>query len=421
MKVLWITNMIFPEAQQILQGAGELKSSGGWMIAAAEALKNKDVILTVAAPSCLVKELKMIKGSDICYYVFPEASNNQKYHKKYEDYWRIIAEELKPDVVHIWGTEYGHGLAYVNSCGTSNVCVDIQGMTSVYYDYYYGGLNYFDIISNITLRDILKGSLISRRKSVKKSGKLEIEQIKKVHYFAGRTTWDLAHVKAINPNAVYFSCNRILRKEFYEGKWCYADCRKHTIFLSQSYSPLKGLHQIIKALPIILREYPDAQLRIPGLNIAKTDTLMSKIKQTGYGKYISKLISLYNLQSHVIFLGPLNAKQMKEEYLKANLFLCPSAIENSPTSLAEAQILGVHSVASFVGGVSDMIPNHNCGHIYRYDDVEPLALEVCRVFEQSSSFNNTEMRMIAAKRHNIEENANCIKKIYDTILFENKN
>ena len=38
MKVLWIANILFPEAHAILSGNGELKSSGGWMVAAAEEL-----------------------------------------------------------------------------------------------------------------------------------------------------------------------------------------------------------------------------------------------------------------------------------------------------------------------------------------------------------------------------------------------
>ena len=37
MKILWITNILFPEAEQLLNGAGELKATGGWMLGAANA------------------------------------------------------------------------------------------------------------------------------------------------------------------------------------------------------------------------------------------------------------------------------------------------------------------------------------------------------------------------------------------------
>ena len=50
MKVLWITNILFPEAEHLLTGSGELKSSGGWMLGAANALlNNKEVRLCVAS------------------------------------------------------------------------------------------------------------------------------------------------------------------------------------------------------------------------------------------------------------------------------------------------------------------------------------------------------------------------------------
>ena len=41
MKVLWIVNMLFPEAQAYLDGYNNLKSSGGWMIGSSNAILNK--------------------------------------------------------------------------------------------------------------------------------------------------------------------------------------------------------------------------------------------------------------------------------------------------------------------------------------------------------------------------------------------
>ena len=38
MKILWITNGLFPEANAKLQGLTEIKGTGGWMIGLADAL-----------------------------------------------------------------------------------------------------------------------------------------------------------------------------------------------------------------------------------------------------------------------------------------------------------------------------------------------------------------------------------------------
>lgn len=63
---------------------------------------------------------------------------------------------------------------------------------------------------------------------------------------------------------------------------------------------------------------------------------------------------------------------MKQEYLNANVFICPSSLENSPNSLGEAQILGTPCLASYVGGIPDMMFG-NEGYLYRFEEIEMLA------------------------------------------------
>ena len=59
MKVLWITNILFPEVEQILTGSGELKSTGGWMLGMANALINSGKVeLFVATVSKKTRVLK---------------------------------------------------------------------------------------------------------------------------------------------------------------------------------------------------------------------------------------------------------------------------------------------------------------------------------------------------------------------------
>ena len=71
MKVLWITNIVLPEAMQLLKGHGELKATGGWMVGAANALTDReDVVLAVAAPSKSVTRLERLNGAKTLYYLF---------------------------------------------------------------------------------------------------------------------------------------------------------------------------------------------------------------------------------------------------------------------------------------------------------------------------------------------------------------
>ena len=416
MKILWITNIVFPEAERQLTGSGDLKSSGGWMLGAADALleSGNNILLTVATVSSKVKELTKLQGEKITYYLLPYGRGNQKRNPEYEPFWKIVKQDVHPDVVHIHGTEYSHGLAYVDACGADNVVVSIQGMKSAYYYYYYYGLTRWEIIKNITFRDLLRGSPIRGRKNFEKQSAYEIELLRKVKHIIGRTSWDRALTWAINPEAQYHFCNETLRNEFYDGvRWNYNACRKHSIFLSQAGYPIKGLHQVLKAIKLVWREYPDTIIRIAGHDITKDKTIREKIHFTTYGKIILKMIKKLNVTNAVTFTGNLNASEMKREYLNCNVFVCPSTIENSPNSLGEAQILGVPCIASYVGGIPDMMKGDE-DHLYRFEEVEMLALKICEVFSMQNVKNDT-ARFLAEERHNKDRNSSALLGIYKII------
>lgn len=415
MKILWITNIPLPESTAMLNGVKDLKASGGWLIGAAQALaSNIDIDLYVASVSNVVSELTVLKGTSMTHFLLPIGKGNLKYNKEYESYWKQIYEQVHPDIIHIHGTEFTHGLAYVNVCGSDNVVVSIQGMKSAYYHYYYFGLSTWEIIKNITLRDLFKGSIFTGKRNFKRTAKFEVELLSKVHHIIGRTSWDKARTWAINPNAKYHFCNETLREEFYEGiTWDYANCVKHSIFVSQAGYPIKGLHQLLKAMPIILRHYPNTKIRVAGSDITKSDGINGMVHFTGYGKIVKNMIGRYALKNHIEFTGPLNAKEMRNEYLKANVFVSPSTIENSPNSLGEAQILGVPCISSYVGGAMDMMSNNEV-NLYRFEEVEMLACKVCEVFKNGS--RQIDMKEIAQKRHDKQANQIQLINIYRSII-----
>lgn len=410
MKVLWICNILFPEAAGLLANTTGLKSSGGWMLGMADKLvQSQDITLFVATVSDLASDLVELKGKDITYYILPSC--------KYKQCWAEVKNRIRPDVVHIHGTESPWGLSYIKECGSENVAVSIQGLLSVYERYYYAGLNLVDIFKSLTLRDILKGGIIRDRRRFRNNSSYELELIKRINHVIGRTSWDYSHAWAINPNLHYHFCNEILRTEFYSAdKWKYETCTKHTIFLSQGNYPIKGLHQVIKALPLILKHYPDTILRVAGKNLLSKGTFMDKIKYTSYSKYIENLIHSLVLKNNVFFTGPLDAEEMIHEYLSANVFICPSSIENSPNSLGEAQILGVPCISSYVGGVADMVPNSSCGILCRFEEIEMLAKQVCDVFAKEDDISNGRMIKVASARHDPNVNSSTLIDIYRSIL-----
>ncbi len=415
MKILWITNMLFPEPLAKLTGNSCIKGGGGWMTSSADILANSDNIeLCVVTVSTLVHTLTKICGKKIVYYIIPYGKGNKKYNKGYEKYFIEIKEKEHPDIVHIHGTEFTHGLSYVNACGNENVVVSIQGLKSVIADYYCAGITLEERLMSLTFRDILKGGIGHEANNFRKQGKYEIELLSKVHHVIGRTEWDRAHVWSYNHNIMYHKCNETLRPAFYASrKWKYENCKKHSIFLSQAWYPLKGAHQVLKAVSRLLDVYSDIQIRIAGDDITHFCGLNGFIHYSSYARYLRKFISKNKLERHIVFLGPLSTEEMITEYLNCNVFVCPSSIENSPNSLGEAQILGVPCIGSYAGGIPDMMIGLE-SYLFRFDDIDMLSYLLCRVFEEKNN-NNLNCITIAEARHDPIKNNNVLLDIYRNI------
>jgi glycosyltransferase involved in cell wall biosynthesis len=273
--------------------------------------------------------------------------------------------------------------------------------------------------SRFTFRDIVKlDNLKQQQRKFVKRGQLEIEALQKVKYVIGRTTWDKACTSQINPNAQYYLCNETLRDEFYKHCWDINRCEKHSIFVSQGSYPLKGLHFMLEAMPLVLKQFPDTKLYVGGQEIIKSNNIKDKLKISSYSKYIKELIRKNHLEKHIEFTGLLNEKKMCERYLQSNVFVSPSSIENSPNSLGEAMILGVPCVASYVGGVSDMLRQNEEGFIYQADAPYMMAYYICEIFgnEELALKFSKNAREHALSTHGREENTKRLMEIYKIIL-----
>lgn len=420
MRILLITNSLQPAAAKYV---GINKSvRGGWVYSSAKQIAaipdNKVCIASIYEHGD-----KYVKFEDnaILYYVLP-TKNRDFYDKNLEKYWKNITQDFKPDIVHIYGTEYPLSVSYINACGNKGVLVSIQGLVSIYEKYYLGGLNFKDVFFNISFKEILlKATLFDIKKAFKKRSLYEIDLLKKVKYIEGRTSWDKENCWAINPNLKYFECNRTLRDEFYKYQWSPDKIEKYSIFLSQGRMPLKGLHMVLRALSIVKRFYPNVKLYVTN----RVDMNISIIKRIWKGKcydnYLRLLIKSLRLEDNVVFTDYLNEKEMCMRYLKSHVFICPSSIENSPNSVGEAQIIGVPCIGSYVGGTMDMIEDGKTGYLYRFEEINMLAYKICHIFQLSKDeiLNlSVNERKIALERHSIESNTNKMINIYNEIYNE---
>lgn len=417
MKILWIVNTLFPVPSMAL-GLNE-PVVGGWMYGLAEQLsKSPDIELAVATtlPNC---DFGSIEVDGIRYYTLP-CTDNTKYDDRLEENWKKLYDEFQADVVHIHGTEYAHGLACMRKLPNLNYFVSIQGLISVISHYYYAGMTFSEILRNITFRDLVRwDTLWQQKRKFELRGRLEKEYILRTGNIIGRTNWDYVYTKAINPGVNYNFCNESLRNGFYAAeKWSLDSCDRYTIFLSQVGYPIKGLHQVIRAVALLKNDFSNIKLRIGGNNILKTDTFKDKLRLTGYGKFIKTLLKKHKLEQNIQFLGLLDENQMIVEYQNAHVFICPSSIENSPNSLCEAQLLGVPVIASYVGGIPDLVKDKESGLLYRFEEVEVLKENIRRVFKDDLLARRLEAGgiCVANYRHNRMKNLNSLLAIYNRII-----
>ena len=417
MRVLWITNAIFPAPGKSL-GLSYSISGGGWILALAKQLISIPQIKIAIATVYGGKDIKSLEIENIRYYLLPVKSKTD-YHKSLESAWQNICREFKPDLIHIHGTEYPHGLACMRSCPELNYVISIQGLIGPYSRYFLAGIKPWEIVKHITLRDLIKiDSLFQANRKFRSRGIFEKEYILRSNNIIGRTSWDYAHAKTINPSINYHFCNETLRDSFYNStKWNVNGKNDYSIFLSQAAEPLKGLHQVLKAIALLKTEFPEIKLRISGPNILRNTSIFEKIKRGGYGAYIQNLINKFNLNEQVSFVGPLREEQMVSEYRNAHVFICPSSIENSPNSLGEAQLIGVPTISAYVGGIPDMVYHGESGLLYRFEEVEMLAEYIRKVFTNDEMANKLSKNGIQAAeiRHNRQINRDQTINIYNSI------
>lgn len=412
MKLLWLCNMA-PGIAREKEGKGGL-----WMDhVLADLRQRQDITIRLLFPG--KAEQQGILDARCSYAAFQNGLPYE-YLPELENRFRGELAEFSPDVIHIWGTEYAHTLAMVNAAEGAgmldHLAVSIQGLCSEIALEYAKGIPE-KIRRSATFRDLLrKDNIAQQQEKFALRGGLELQALKKVRHVIGRTHWDLGCTHKINPQAVYHFCNETLRETFYRGSWQYDRCQKHRIFASSCEYPVKGFHYLLQALTEVVKVYPDTTVAVTGRSFFAPG-LKARLRRSGYQKYLADLAGKHGLESRIEFLGSLNAEQMKQQYLQANVFVLPSTIENSPNSMGEAMLLGTPCVAADVGGVRTMMTGGAEGFVYTSSDVSALAKHICTAFamEAGAQALGAAARDHAKITHDPQINLNTLLSVYESL------
>ena len=417
MRILWIVNLIpAGVAKNMGIPSGVL---GGWVESMANQLKAfEDIDLAIACKTDI--DNKFCEDIDGIRY-YSVSYNSSVRQEELEKRCCEIVEDFKPDIIQIEGTEFLHANAMLEVGNTKNITtiVSMQGILNGQYNYQCGQLQVDDMMFSKSFKEITAAWIMHMRKTrwFRPRMKQEREIISKAKYVMGRTTWDRAHVYEINPHAKYYSCSRILRPSFYNSHWDAEKIEKHSIYVGNGYFALKGVHFVIKALPQLIREYPDVKLYIAG-NKPYFEGDKRPFFKRGYGLYLEKLVKELHVEEHVVFTGPLSEEQVAERLTVVNAYVLCSAIENSPNTLGEAMLIGTPCVAAYVGGVPDMALDKEEALFYRNDDPALLAWSLKQIFDDEKLADKLSKQghKRAAATHDEKDNARQLVNIYKDIL-----
>lgn len=417
MRILWAVNLIPAELSKKLNINSEVL--GGWVESMTGQLRHReDIELAIACKASKEKNFdETIDG--VRYFSLPYDSKTTEV--KLVEVCKKIINQYNPDLIQIEGTEFIHAKAMITAGKEANipVVVSMQGILNGQYQYQCGQLPMDDMMFSGSFTNIFAAWILHLRKRLwyKPRMKPEREIIEQAEYILGRTTWDRAHTYAINPNAKYFACNRVLRDPFYNVKWDIDKMERHSIYVGNGYFALKGLHFVIKALPQLIREYPNVKLYVAGYKPYESKDNRSFFKK-GYASYLKKLIKDLNVEEHIEFTGPLSAQQVAEKLASVNVYVLSSAVENSPNTLGEAMMVGTPSVASYVGGVADMAVDGAEALHFRNDDPALLAWNIKRIFDNNQlALKLSENGKVKARiTHDAKGNAEQLINVYREIL-----
>lgn len=354
--ILWLSNVAFSNEK--------IKVTGTWIIAMGKALVETGEVSLFNICHGNVKEVTKKEVNGIVQWVLPlEKTNKQGLpSNNTQQIVRSIENEIKPDLVHIWGTENYWGKLVINSTIQSKTLLEMQGIMTACARVYYGGLNLTEIFSCIGIKELLlpQRFLYFRKKDFEKRGIREIDIIKNCTNISVQSDWVKAHIKYQNTNATVYPTGMLLREEFYNSEQWKKNTQRNKKVIFTSFSgvnPYKGLHVLMRAFAFLKNKYSDLEFRIGG-NILQT----KRIKD-GYFVWLIKEAKKLGIFDSIVWLGSLDADKIITELQNCDVFVIPSYIETYCLAIAESMMVGTPTVVSFAGAMPELA-EHNSSALF---------------------------------------------------------
>lgn len=412
MKVLWVcTSPIGPMAKALdetYQG-----SSGGWISAEYEKLKEDDAInvafLTMKRSVHRGSILKKEYNDSSMYYI---GEPNPTFGIEPPEWMTknigVVIDEFCPDLIQIWGTESVLSHAAAIYMTPIKKLIFLQGIIGIYVRYKQMWLQEEQRISvKHRLTDRLKNKLY------RKQAVLEKRSLGQVQGVILDNDFSEGYCTSINSSLEIIRYPLLPQQEYYQHKWEDSACEAHSLFTVAGSSPMKGLHQLLQVVAHLKEQYHDIRLYVPGIFSISLRAMSGRISNE-YEKMLYRIIKENHLEKNVVFTGKLSPKQMSEYMCRCSVFVNPSCMEVHALSLREAMTVGMPCVSTVCGSVAEFVRHGENGLLYRFAEPEVCESYLCRLFE-----NRKERQRLSEHARNtwMKVDNGGLSTIYDTVHY----
>ncbi|MBN1952338.1 MAG: glycosyltransferase [Bacteroidales bacterium] len=351
------------------------------------------------------------------YYIVPKNNGSFKKYFGKRTYYKIdnkqalydyleIIENFQPDIIHIFGSENNYGIIQAHT--TVPVIFHIQGVLSVYLEKFLSGFPLAILKKHSGLIERLKGtSVLTYYNYFLKRVEVEKECLKMSRFVMGRTDWDRRVMKILAPNARYYHCDEMIRKEFYGLEWRSPETPGCTLLSVIRNNPYKGCESVARTAQLLTERKFDFTWRIIG---GRENDKINRIVRKELGIRFSDL--------SIEFLGDCSAETIVKEMKEADIFVHPSHIENSPNSVCEAMLTGMPVIATYTGGTGSILTPNIEGILIQDGDPYMMAGSIIELFEnrEMQEHFSKNARKRAFQRHQPESIITQLSGIYTELI-----
>ena len=164
----------------------------------------------------------------------------------------------------------------------------------------------------------------------------------------------------------------------------------------------KRIDGVIRAMPLILKEVPDAKLLIVGKGPARVS--------------LEALLARLGLKSSVAFAGYVSDEDFPKAFAAADVLALNSPVETQSLIVLEAFATGLPVVGARAGAIPDaVVPGEN-GFLFDTDDSEAMARYILRILKDKTLREKLrDGALRTASMHSLEKSTARLLEIYNSI------